>query len=240
MSIDFLSSLIPSENIELWNDYLKFINLGKSRFFYEKDRVAVKEEKLRLLEKAIRRDLPASDNILSQLQKEFVQENLSVSLLSDWLSVWRYTATLPLPLNEKRLSDIIGYAASPTARMIIALNNENPSIYLPFSSLVSAVLFIDMEYGKSDLFKGAKWSLKQKRSKLKGWLKNSRILLSVIRSKRLKFKMALLLNRLKIYESCFQNNKQYKIGFLDEVRIFLYSIWQFMMIRYKSVVVKGM
>ena len=240
MSIDFLSTLIPSKNLELWNDYLKFISMGKSRFSYEKDRVSAKEEKLRLLEKAVRRDLPASKNILSRLQQEFLQENLSVSLLSDWLYVWRYSATLPLPLNERRLSDIIGYAASPTARMIIALNNENPSIYLPFSSLVSAVLFMAMENGKSDLFKGAKWSLKQKRSKLKGWLKNSRILLSVIRSKRLKFKTALLLNRLKVYERDFQNNKQCQIGFLDEIRIFLYSIWQFMAIRYKSIIIKEM
>ncbi|MBQ8481577.1 MAG: hypothetical protein IJ532_03500 [Alphaproteobacteria bacterium] len=240
MPIDFLTSLIPSQNLELWNNYLKFINLGKSRFFYEKDRISCKEEKLRLLEKAVRRDLPVSDNILSRLQQEFLQENLSVSLLSDWLAVWRYTATLPLPLNEKRLSDIIGYAASPAARMIIALNNENPSIYLPFSSLVSAVLFMAMETEKDDLFKGSKWSLKQKRSKLKGWLKNSRILLSVIRSKRLKFKTALLLNRLKIYERDFQNNKQFKIGFLDEVSIFLYSMCQFMTIRYKSVAIKEM
>ena len=239
MSADFLTSLVPAENLELWQNYLKFINLGKNRFFYENNKTSVKEEKLRLLEKAIRRDLPISDNVLSRLQQGFLQENLSVSLLSDWLIVWRYTATLPLPLNEKRLSDIIGYSASPLARMIIALNNENPSIYLPFSSFVSAFLFLMMEAEKSDLLKGARWSRKQKSSKLKGWLKNSKILLSVIRSKRLKFKTALLLNRLKIYEQAFQNNKQYKIGFLDEVRIFLYSIWQFMTIRYKSVAVKG-
>ena len=105
MSTDFFTSLVPAENLELWQNYLKFINLGKNRFFYENNKTSVKEEKLRLLEKAIRRDLPISDNVLSRLQQGFLQENLSVSLLSDWLIVWRYTATLPLPLNEKRLSD---------------------------------------------------------------------------------------------------------------------------------------
>ena len=125
MSTDFLTSLIPVSYLELWNNYLKFVDLGKRRFFYENNKISIKEEKVRLLEKAIRRDLPVSDNILSRLQQSFLRENLSVSLLSDWLIVWHYTAMLPTPLNEKRLSDIIGSAASPIARMILVLNNEN-------------------------------------------------------------------------------------------------------------------
>lgn len=240
MLIDNLLSLIPAEKHSLWRDYTNFIELGRARFAYEEDKTDFKEEKIRLLEKAVRRDLGGSKNILSRLQKDFIKENLSISLLTDWLVVWRYTATMPLPLSERRLSDIIGYAASPLARMIMALNNENPSVYLPFSSLISAVLFLQAEEEGYKLFKGCKWSAKQKRGKLKGWLKNSRVLLNVVKSKRLKFKMALLLNRLDFYERTRSNNQQRHTTFLDEMRIFLYSIWQFVTIPHKSVKIKGL
>lgn len=239
MPIDFLISLIPSKKRGLWRDYLKFANVGNSRFVYEEGKENIKEEKLRLLEKAMRREVNNPVNILARLQREFIKENLSISLLIDWLTVWKYTATLNPPLNEKQVSDIIGYIVSPLTRMILVLNDENPSIYLPFAALISAALFLQMTKEKNELLKGGKWSLKQRRSKLKGWLKNSRVLLSVVSSKRLKFRLAMLLNRIRLYESAFLNNKQCDIGMLDEMKIFLYSIWQFMTIRHKSVTTKG-
>lgn len=239
MPIDFVISLIPGKKRELWRDYLKFADMGNSRFTYEDGRENVKEEKLRLLEKAMRREIKNSANTLARLQQEFIKENLSISLLTDWLTVWKYTSVLKSPLNEKQISDIIGYIVSPLTRMIVALNDENPSIYLPFAALISATIFLQMTEEKNELLKGGKWSLKQRKSKLKGWLKNSRVLLSVVGSKRLKFRLAVLLNRVRLYESAFLNNKQCDIGMLDEIKIFLYSIWQFMTIRHKSVTTKG-
>lgn len=240
MPTDFLISLIPSEKRGLWRDYIKFTELGNIRFAYEEGKKEIKEEKLRLLEKAVRREIKGSVNILARLQQEFIKDNLSISLLTDWLTVWKYTSILKPPLNEKQASDIIGYVVSPLTRMIMALNNENPSIYLPFAAFISAALFLQMTEKKTELLKGGKWGIKQRKSKLKGWLKNARVLLSVVSSGRLKFRLALLLNRIKFYEKAFQNNKQYNIGMLDEIRIFLYSVWQFMIIRHKSVAIKGL
>lgn len=240
MLIDMLTSLLPTEKRELWQLYRQFIKVGNKNFCFEENREDIKKEKLRLLEKAIYRDYQTSLNVLARLKQKFKVEGLSESLLIDWLVVWKYTSALQPPLNEKRLSDIIGYAASPTARMIMALNNENPSVYLPFCSLVSAILFLQLTNERSPLLQGAKWSLKQRRSKLKGWLKNARVLLNVVGSRRLKFYLALLINRLNMYERAFQNNKQCKIGILDKVKIFLYSIWQFVMVRHKSFEIKGM
>ena len=240
MLLDFLISLIPEKKRGLWSDYLKFADMGSSRFVYEEGKESIKEEKLRLLEKAMRREIKNSANILACLQQEFIKENLSISLLTDWLTVWKYTSVLKSPLNEKQISDIIGYIVSPLTRMIVALNDENPSIYLPFAAFVSATVFLRMTEEKSELLKGGKWSLKQRKSKLKGWLKNSRVLLSVVGSKRLKFRLAMLLNRVRLYESAFLNNKQCNIGMLDEIKIFLYSIWQFITVRHKSVTIKGL
>lgn len=240
MLIDLLTSLIPNEKQALWELYLKFLDAEIKRFEFEKDKTAIKEEKIRLLEKVLRCNNLAKNNIIAELQKGFINENLSVSLLTDWLVVWRYSAITEPPLNEKRISDIIAAAASPLARMIMALNNENPSIYLPFSSLVSAVLFLYITHNDYPILKGCKWRLSQRRSKLKGWLKNADVLLNVVSSKRLKFKIALLINRLKIYQYAFQNNKQCKIGVLDEIKIILYSVWQFMTVRHKSVIIRGL
>jgi hypothetical protein len=240
MPIDLLTSLIPNEKQKLWELYLSFLYAETKRFGFDKTQAKVKEDKLRLLEKALRRDVSGKNNIIAKLQSEFIKENLSLSLLTDWLVVWRYTAILEPPLNEKRISDIIGAAASPLARMIMALNNENPSIYLPFSSLISAILFLYILRENKPILKGCKWKLSQQRSKLKGWLKNAGVLLNVVSSLKLKFKVALLLNRLNIYGQAFQNNKQCEIGILDEIKIFLYSIWQFVTVRHKSVIIRGL
>ena len=61
----------------------------------------------------------------------------------------------------------------------------------------------------------------------------------LIKNKRLKFKLALLLNTAKFQLSAFQNNKQQKLSILDYTLIFLYSLWQFATIKRKSVNNKG-
>ena len=239
MSIDMLTSLIPDKQRELWLDYITFIKMGNKKFAYVKGSENTNIEKLKRLEKAMRRDFPISGNLLAKLQRGFIKENLSVSLLTDWLAVWRYISTLPQPYNEKRISEVIGNAASPLARMIMALNDENLSIYLPLCSLVSLVLLTDLLENKSGFTITAKWSTRQKLGKLRGWIKNSKVLLSIVSSKTLKFRVAFLLNRLHCYERYMSNNKQFSIGVLDWIKIFLYTVWQFIAIRHKSVEIKG-
>lgn len=82
-------------------------------------------------------------------------------------------------------------------------------------------------------------SKRQKESRLKGLYKSASVLLQLIKNKRLKFKLALLLNTAKFQLSAFQNNKQQKLSFLDYTLIFLYSLWQFATIKRKSVNNKG-
>lgn len=240
MPINLLKSLIKKDDRTLWSDYIRLFLLGCEHFSYEMGKEDIKNEKTRLLEKAIRRNFMISGNLLCRLQKEFIDNNLSISMILDLIAAWKYIALLSPPLNEKQVSDIIGYIASPISRMIIALNNENPSIYLSVTSLVSAVIFLQFNDDNLSFIKTSRWSVKQKRSKLKGWLKNSYVLLSIVRSLRLKFKIAQVLNRLVLYEMAFQNNKQYATSFLDETKIFLYSIFQSVTVRRRSITVKGL
>lgn len=90
-----------------------------------------------------------------------------------------------------------------------------------------------------DFIKKAKMSRRQKESRLKGLHKSASVLLQLVKSKRLKFRLALLLNTAKFQLVAFQNNKQQKPSFLDCSLIFLYSMAQFFFIKRKSVNNKG-
>ena len=124
--------------------YIKYLKLGNEHFGQKGVSAEVKAEKIRLLERGIRRDFPQQDNIIARLQKQFVTENLSLYLLLDPLLAWRYTATGKRPTSETQVSDIIGYETSPLARLLMVLNNENPSTYLPMQSLLVLLLFLYM------------------------------------------------------------------------------------------------
>lgn len=82
-------------------------------------------------------------------------------------------------------------------------------------------------------------SKRQKESRLKGLYKSAKVILSLVKSKRLKFKLAIWLNKANLQTKQFINNKQHKLTFLDCTWIFLYSSWQFAVIKRKSVSNRG-
>jgi hypothetical protein len=177
--------------------------------------------------------------MISRLQQYFVTENLSLYLLIDPLLAWRYPAADKQPTSETQLSDIIGYETSPLARLLMVLNNENPSTYLPMQSLLAVLIYSDMFQNKHPVLKNIKLSKRQRLSKLKGLLKNAGILLSIVRSKRLKYRAAILLNTASILADKYEKNQQFRIDFLDVLRIYLYSIIQFLFVRKRTVTKKG-
>ena len=177
--------------------------------------------------------------MLSKLQKMFVRENLSLYLLLDPLIAWRYLINKNNIKSEKQISEIIGYIASPVARLIMVLNNENPSTYLAMTSYVSALIYQQLFLQKIKVVKLAKKSHKNRIKYLQSLLKSSEVLLEIVCSKPLKYKFALTFNKKLKEIDKMLNNKQVKIGILDEVGIFLYSIWQFLTIRHKTINKKG-
>lgn len=219
--------------------YIKYLESGYEHFNSAKVAAEIKAEKIRLLERAIRRDYPVKNNMISRLQQCFVTENLSLYLLIDPLLAWRYPAADKQPTSETQLSDIIGYETSPLARLLMVLNNENPSTYLPMQSLLAVLIYSDMFQNKHPVLKNIKLSKRQRLSKLRGLLKNAGILLSIVRSKRLKYRAAILLNTASILADKYEKNQQFRIDFLDVLRIYLYSIIQFLFVRKRTVTKKG-
>ena len=155
-------------------------------------------------------------------------------MLLDPLYAWRYLAREKYPTSEEQLSELVNLGISPFARLIMALYDENPSTYLPLTSLFSFLFLLENFEKKSKLVAKLKLSKRQKISKLKGLLKNSTIILSLINSKRLKFRLAQSLNRAKILLKKYENNKQLKIAVLDRILIFLYSMVQFVSVKHKT------
>ena len=199
----------------------------------------VKSEQIKLLERAIRKDFPLKDTLLGRLQKAFVAENLSLYLLLEPLQAWQWAAAIGKTETESRVSEIMGRLVSPAARLLMVLNDENPSTYLPMTSLLTAYRLAKELEHKSELLAKVKKTRRFWFGKLRGLLKNAFVILAVVRSKRLKFKLALELNALAIRIDKLQNNKQCKTEVLDRIKIFLYSCYQFIMIRRRTTQTKG-
>lgn len=236
LDLKLLLPLVTAEKQHILELYIYYWQLGWQHFLKNNLSPTTKEEQIRLLEKAIRKDFPLKNNLLAKLQRIFVAENLSLYLLLDLLSAWKYLTNEAEIKTEAQLSDIIGYAASPLARMIMALNNEVPSTYLPMQSLLCAMMWYNLTEQKSPLLQKIKLSAKQKSNKQRGLLQNATVLLAIVSRKRLKFQIALLLNRLN---AIMQNNKQARLCALDELKIFLYSAYQFMVVRKRTLTQKG-
>ena len=227
--------LAAKEYQPLVADYLTFLETGRRHFSNSKIPTALRLEKLRLLEKALRKTCPLPQSLIAKLQQQFLQKNISISLLIEPLSVWRYIAADKTPTSGAQISEIFNRLMSPLARLILVSYDENPSTYLPLTSLF-ILLFLQENFEKNqDIIKKAKMSKRQKESRLKGLYKSAKVILSLVKSKRLKFMLALWLNKADLQTKQFINNKQHKPTFLDCTRIFLYSLWQFAVIKRKSV-----
>lgn len=234
-----LQVLLKPKYRQLWTDYCRYLNMGWQRFAGTRFETAEKYEQLRLLEKAIRRDFPLSSNLLACLQRQFVVHNLSLYLLLEPLSAWRYLASGKAPDTDAAVSEIVQRAVSPAARLLMVLNDEGPSTYLPMTSWLTAMFLENAVEQKLPLIKNLKRSPKQWQNKFGGLLKNAFVLLAIVRSKRLKFRAALQLNTMRVRLNKKQSSKQVKTDALDRIKIFLYSLYQFITVRKRTTTKRG-
>ena len=122
---------------------------------------------------------------------------------------------------------------------MLVLDNENPSTYQPLTSLLVLLFLQEAFNNNSNFVKKAKISKRQRESRLNGLYKSAKVILALLKTKRLKFRLAILLNTANLHTRLFKNNEQRKLTFLDYLAIFLYSSVQFFFIKRKSVNNKG-
>ena len=233
--LDDYKILLQPRYHALWQDYCRYLEMGWRRFGGKRFEAQSKNEQLRLLENAVRKDFALKNTLLFRLQKAFVAENLSLYLLLEPIQAWRYLSTSKKTDSESRVSEIVGKFTAPASRMLCVLNEETPSAYLPMTAMLSLEIFLNWDEWRSDWSKNLFRSDKKQREKLVGLWKNAFILLEITASKRLKFKLAGLLRRQQLNIRRHFNNKQPQIDFLDRIDIFLYSLYWFIAIRKRTI-----
>ena len=235
-----LQYLLKPKYHALWADYCRYLELGWQHFNDANRTTTTKYEQLRLLETAVRREFALKNNLLARLQRHFVTENLSLYLLLDPLSAWRYAASGKRPETETALTEIVQRAVAPAARLLMVLNDENPSTYLPMTSFLTALFLERLQMQKSSLIQKLRLSPNQGYRKYEGLLKNAFVVLGIVSSLRLKFKMAIVLNKMKVRIQKILKNKQRTTEVLDRIKIFCYSAYQFITVRKRTTTQKGL
>lgn len=232
--------LLKSKYDVLWIDYCHYLDLGWQHFIKKNLAEDIKYEQLRLLEKAIRRDFIIKKNLLARLQKFFIAENLSLYLLLEPLQAWRYLTADSCPYSKDAVVEVVQRAVSPAARLLMVLNEQHPSTYLPMTTFFTAYFFYCERMQKSPFLKNIKYSEKRWYNVLSGLLRDSSVLLEIVSSKRLKFILAMEINTLKIKLRKALKHQQLSLDLLDRLKIAVYSIIQFITVRKRMVMKKGL
>lgn len=158
---------------------------------------------------------------VKKIRQTFIRENLSFSLLTDLLTAFRQDAQNFKYETWNQLVEYCKYSAAPVGRFMLAIHNENPSTYLPATSLCVALQIInhlqDIKYdakllkrvyipnkflvkfgvSQRDLIKDQqtpelKKLIKSILQKVEGLLKEAEILPSIVISRRLRMEIAVI------------------------------------------------
>ena len=103
-----------------------------------------KLDRLAAAEKALFNEKEAKKNKqAAHLRKVFLKENLSFSLADDLLKAFRQDAEGFFYQTWGQLIDYCKNSAAPVGRFMLAINNENPSTYLPADALCAALQIVN-------------------------------------------------------------------------------------------------
>ena len=103
-----------------------------------------KLERLEAAEQALFNEKEAKKNKqAAHLRKVFLKENLSFSLAADLLKAFRQDSEGFFYQTWGQLIDYCKNSAAPVGRFMLAINNENPSTYLPADALCAALQIVN-------------------------------------------------------------------------------------------------
>lgn len=232
--LKFYARLIPAADMPFVMLYLKWLRLLALRGTNSKN---VHLKTFNYLYRAVSREW-SEKRLLGKLQKEFINRNLSLSLLLEpldgfeWLSKNRYT------LSIVKASPMLLQIIAPLARMVAMLNNQRPPFYQPFSSLVFAyaLLYVINADKLQEILKKSllETNPKQLQEELPLLLEESKQVLSVITGVRFKLKVAYFIGLCRCLMIKNENHTKNNINFLDSVNAFLYGLWYILTIRDNS------
>ncbi len=224
----YMGLFVPAESKYILRDYVYFIELGVKGALNEKIKPEVRLKKFDLLYRQIFKKCKLKNGVLARLQQAFVKENISLSLLSDMVNFFKcLSEQTPNDTWNKKIYCNQMFI-SPFSRMIILLNNLNVSVYMPFASLVMCTVLISEVQSKN--IKHRRFYL----SKIKGFLKDAKVLPLVIKNNMFRFKIWYLLKAHEIIIKKYQNKKELKLSFVDLVKILLYAVFKWTFTKVKT------
>jgi len=234
-SLKLYQSLIPKRYNELAKAYLKWINLLAVRGLGIKK---TSPQSFNLLYRAVSRNW-SKNTLLGYLQQEFINENLSLSLLLEPLDGFEWLSKNRYPLTFSTSSPILLQIVTPFARFVAALNHQHPPFYQPFSNLVCIFLglYILSAPELITLLKQSSVNIDKKEllEDMPLQHQEAKQVLPVITNLIFKYKIACYLGLCRILMTESTHKTEKKLNFLDYVNVFLYGLLYIITVRRKSI-----
>ena len=136
---------VPKKYLSFIKDYIYFVELGLKASENMNIKPEIKLKKFDLLYRQIFKNCALKNNLISKLQNKFIEENISLSLLSDMINIFKYKVTDSHFTNSASLNNYRQNFASVYARLIMTLNDLSPSVYIPLVSAIMCTIIITQE-----------------------------------------------------------------------------------------------
>lgn len=230
-SLSVFKGLYPKQYEPLIKAYLKWITLLAYRGFKQKH---TSDKSFNLLYKAVGKQWQ-ENRLLGYLQKEFIKENLSLSLLLEPLDGFEWLSKNRYPLELSVSSPILLQIMTPFARLIAAVNHQHPPFYQPFSNLICAYFWLYLSVMPEAISYLNKMSITLNSEKMISDLpllhKEALQVLPVINGIFFRIKIAFYLGLCRVLIKRTQTKRK-KIMFVNAI---LYGLWYLISIRRKSI-----
>lgn len=225
---NFIYKSVPKKHAHIMADYVYFVELGLKLTNNQQITPAVKSKKFDLLYKQLFKNCTLKNNVISRLQTSFINENISLSLLSDMINIFKLKATNNLLENKTLFNNYQQTFASNFSRFVMVLNDLSPSVYIPLTSAVMCCLIISTNE-----------DIKNNVERLDGLLKDAKILPLIVQNKLFRFKAIYFIKTLEVLIAKYRQGLPLKISNFNLIKNFIYASFKWFFVRVKTLKNKG-
>lgn len=219
---------VPKKYLYFIKDYIYFVELGLKASENMNIKPEIKLKKFDLLYRQIFKNCALKNNLISKLQNKFIEENISLSLLSDMINIFKYKVTDSHFTNSASLNNYRQNFASVYARLIMTLNDLSPSVYIPLVSAIMCTIIITQEKNSNNNIE-----------RLDGLLRDAKILPLIIKNNSFRFKSWYFIETLEILTTKYKQGLSLKISNFNLIKIFVYASFKWLFVRVKTLKNRG-
>ncbi len=230
---NYIINSVATDNRKILSFYLNFVSLGIKAAKNKNISTQVKIKKFDLLYRQIFKPCKLKNNLISQLQADFIKENISLSLLSDMVKAFKQLSMINRNSDLNEIMYTNQLFVSPMTRILMVLNNLDMSVYVPFAALIMCAMLLAQ--GQDNNTKNRRFYF----SKIKGFYKEAKILPLVITNSKFRFKVWCYIKALDMLLTKYKNKNNLKLSNLDLIRIIFYAGIKWFFVGVKTLRIKG-